>query len=105
MSDDFIPKTLTSDEVAEILKCSVKTVLDKAGSGEIPGAKVGKAWCFRLNDVNTYLEDTIQAQSEARKVRYNLEETYELKPRAYAQPNLKKSTYPDLTPYRKYLDQ
>jgi len=33
--------TLDINQVADILKCSPKTVLEKAGLGELRGAKVG----------------------------------------------------------------
>lgn len=37
---------LTTEEVAELLKCSTRTVEDHARSGRIPGAKFGDGWVF-----------------------------------------------------------
>ena len=33
-------------EMAELLKCEISTVQDKARSGELPGIKFGRSWVF-----------------------------------------------------------
>ena len=38
--------TLTLQEAARFLKIHPVTLQDKARSGEIPGAKIGKCWVF-----------------------------------------------------------
>lgn len=49
---------LTEEEVAAILDCALKTVQEKARSGELPAVKIGRSWRFprvallqRLNEM------------------------------------------------------
>ncbi|MHB0981926.1 MAG: helix-turn-helix domain-containing protein [Thiobacillus sp.] len=51
-------KTLDLQEAAELLHLHPVTLRDKARLGEIPGAKIGKAWVF----VDVDLIDHIRAQ-------------------------------------------
>ena len=95
--------TLSADEVANLLHCSTKTVLEKAGLGEIPGAKVGKSWLFRLHDIEAYLNEEIERQTEGRKNRYSAPVLNQPQARSYSEPVKKKNNYPDLTPYRAML--
>ncbi len=37
---------LTAEEVAELLRCSVRTIEDHARAGRIPGHKFGDGWVF-----------------------------------------------------------
>ncbi|GAB3389096.1 hypothetical protein GCM10027568_10890 [Humibacter soli] len=46
---------VTSEEVGAHLGISVKTVLNQARAGELPGTKVGRAWRFRLSTVDEFL--------------------------------------------------
>lgn len=46
---------MTPDEVAQFLKVSKKTVLRHARLGELPAAKVGRAWRFRRSELLAYL--------------------------------------------------
>ncbi len=48
-------EVLTPDEAAELLKVSKKTVLRRARLGELPAAKVGRAWRFRRSELLAYL--------------------------------------------------
>ncbi len=95
--------TLSADEVANLLHCSTKTVLEKAGLGEIPGAKVGKSWLFRLHDIEAYLNEEIDRQTQARKNRYSAPDFNQPQARSYSEPVKKKQSYPDLSPYRAML--
>jgi hypothetical protein len=54
--------TLNLREAAEFLKIHPVTLGDKARAGEIPGAKIGKAWVF----VDIDLIDYIRAQYQRR---------------------------------------
>jgi len=69
-----IPNKLTNTVdikyVANLLNCSPKTVLEKAGLGEIPGAKIGKSWVFKLSDISKYFDDEIEKQTQIRRKRY-----------------------------------
>ncbi|WP_419910647.1 helix-turn-helix domain-containing protein [Candidatus Poriferisodalis sp.] len=60
MNNDTPPKEeaeeiMTPDEVARFLKVSKKTVLRRARLGELPAAKVGRAWRFRRSELLAYL--------------------------------------------------
>ena len=46
---------LTTDEAAELLRVSTKTVLALARDGTLPGEKVGRAWRFLRPDLVEYL--------------------------------------------------
>ena len=48
-------KTLDLKEAAEFLKMTPEGLRRKAAKGEIPGAKPGKRWCFREDDLAEYL--------------------------------------------------
>jgi excisionase family DNA binding protein len=47
--------TLTLQEAAALLKIHPVTLQDKARAGEIPGAKVGRAWVFIKEDLLGYI--------------------------------------------------
>ncbi|WP_213778849.1 helix-turn-helix domain-containing protein [Caballeronia sp. dw_276] len=59
-------KTYDLLECAELLKVDRNTVLKIAGTGELPGAKIGRAWVFLEDDVLSFLRKKIQEQSNAR---------------------------------------
>ena len=48
-------KTFDLKEAAEFLKMTPEGLRRKVASGEIPGAKPGKRWCFREDDLAEYL--------------------------------------------------
>lgn len=48
MVDDEV---LTTEEAADVLKVSAKTILKLARDGAFPGQKVGRAWRFRRSDL------------------------------------------------------
>lgn len=48
-------------ECADFLKVDRNKVLSLAGSGELLGAKIGRAWVFLEDDVVAYLRKQIQA--------------------------------------------
>ena len=49
-------KTLNLKEAASLLHMSPEGLRRKAVNGEIPGAKPGKRWCFREEDLADYLQ-------------------------------------------------
>ncbi|MEX3916004.1 helix-turn-helix domain-containing protein [Paraburkholderia sp. BR10872] len=53
-------------ECADFLKVDRNKVLRLAGSGELRGAKIGRAWVFLEDDVVTYLRKQIHEQTAAR---------------------------------------
>ena len=51
-------EVLTSDEAAQLLKVSRKTVLQHARLGEVPGAKLGRVWRFRRSELIEFVTST-----------------------------------------------
>ncbi len=60
-------KTYDITEAAEFLKVDRSTVLDLASSGDLPGAKVGRAWVFLESDLVDYLRDKVRRQTNERR--------------------------------------
>lgn len=60
--------TITVDihGAADLLKVHYKTVLDMIGDGELPAAKVGKAYVLMTKDVSDYVEAQIVKQTAER---------------------------------------
>lgn len=48
-------EVMTTRQAAEFLQLSEQTVKDKARAGEIPAAKIGRAWRFRKADLDAWL--------------------------------------------------
>lgn len=61
--------TLTVGETCEILHIGENAVLKLIDSGELPAARLGKAYTLTLGDVMAYLRKQIDAQTEARRAR------------------------------------
>lgn len=60
-------ETLGVDDCAEFLHVHRNTVLELAGSGELPGAQVGRSWVFLKEDVVAYLRKRINEQTANRR--------------------------------------
>lgn len=60
--------TFDVDECAAFLKVHSNTVLELAAKGELPGAKIGRAWIFVEDDVVDYLRAKVREQTMARKL-------------------------------------
>jgi hypothetical protein len=56
-------KTFDLIECAEFLKVDRNTAMKLAGTGELPGAKIGRAWVFLEDDVVAFLRKKTQEQS------------------------------------------
>jgi excisionase family DNA binding protein len=56
--------TLDLGEAAKFLKMSRESLRRKAKSGDIPGAKPGKRWCFVKSDLTAYLRSHYSAKSK-----------------------------------------
>jgi excisionase family DNA binding protein len=48
-------EVLTTEEAAELLRVSTKTILTLARDGALPGEKVGRAWRFLRTDLLNYV--------------------------------------------------
>ena len=64
-------KTLNLEEAAAFLKIHAVTLSEKAKSGEIKGAKIGKRWVF----IEVDLADHIRAQYQVRALQGEKKET------------------------------
>ena len=58
--------TLNLEETARFLKVHTETISRLAKTGQLPGAKIGRAWVFLEEDLVEYLRDQIQAQQTMR---------------------------------------
>ena len=58
--------TLDIHQAAELLKVHFKTVLDMINDGDIPAARVGRAYVMLKRDVLQHIEDQIIAQTAER---------------------------------------
>src|SRR5471030_2650860 len=56
-------KTYDLLECADLLKVDRNTVMKLAGTGELPGAKIGRAWVFLEDDVLTFLRKKVHEQA------------------------------------------
>jgi excisionase family DNA binding protein len=61
-------RTLDINECAAFLRIDRTTALALANRGEIPGAKVGRAWVFLEEDLAQWLRGEIEAQQRLRRV-------------------------------------
>lgn len=68
-------KTMGLAEAAEFLRASEETVREKAAAGEIPGAKIGRAWVFIDADLAEYLRSQYGAKREGKECRYTSAKT------------------------------
>jgi excisionase family DNA binding protein len=59
-------KTLNIEETAKLLKVHIETVSRLAKTGQLPGAKIGRAWVFLEEDLIEYLREQIKAQQTMR---------------------------------------
>lgn len=60
-------KTYGLEEAAAFLNISPDTLKDFAGSGVVPGAKIGKCWVFSDESLEQYLRDEIVRQTNERR--------------------------------------
>lgn len=60
-------KTYDINEAADFLKVDRTTALELAGRGELPGARVGRAWVFMEADLVEYLRDAVRRQTNRRR--------------------------------------
>ena len=59
-------RTLDVKGVAEFLNVHTKTVQSLASTGALPGAKIGRAWVFLEDDVQSYIRGEIDRQVKSR---------------------------------------
>ena len=67
-----MPDVLTTEQAAQYLQVSVETIKRHARRGELPGAKVGKAWRFRKIDLDDWLSRGGAVQSRNQQGRLSV---------------------------------
>ena len=50
-----VKEVMTTEEAADLLRVSTKTILHLANRSILPGRKVGRAWRFLRSDLVAYL--------------------------------------------------
>ena len=63
-------RTLDLKEAADFLKINVTTAQEMAATGELPGARIGRAWVFLADDLVEWLRDQVRAQRMERVARH-----------------------------------
>ncbi len=58
--------TVSSREAAHMLKVHYETVLDLIAKGELPAAKVGRAYVLMTQDVIDYVQKAVSEQTSKR---------------------------------------
>jgi excisionase family DNA binding protein len=55
--EDFsdLPRVMTTEEVAELLRTSPSVISRMANSGDLPARKVGKRWLYMRDEIIRYL--------------------------------------------------
>ncbi len=65
-------RTFDLGVAAAFLKISEATAQEMAASGELQGAKIGRAWVFLLDDLAEWLRAQVKAQREQRKAQRDI---------------------------------
>lgn len=65
-----VDRILTLEEVAELLRVSVRTVADWAVKGEIPGGKIGTSWRFKASEIDDWLSKKLSPRIKPDKPGY-----------------------------------
>ena len=60
--------TLSVAEVAARMKTCTKTIYRMIDAGQLPAARIGKAFVILESDVTKYIEEQVFAQTEARQM-------------------------------------
>lgn len=58
-------ETFDLKEAAAFLKMNPEALRRKVASGDIPGTKPGKSWCFRKDDLAEYLRSLYSKEAKA----------------------------------------
>jgi excisionase family DNA binding protein len=82
ITDLSMMKTYDIIEAAEFLKVDRTTALELAGLGELPGAKIGRAWVFMESDLVDYLRDKVRRQTNQRREDQDVRQRISDPPRA-----------------------
>ncbi len=59
---------MTLEEVARYLRVSERTVKEWVNAGELPGGKLGSAWRFRKQEIDTWLDQKLSPHKHSRRL-------------------------------------
>jgi excisionase family DNA binding protein len=62
-------KTLDIEQCAAFLRIHKVTAYEMAAKGELPGAKIGRAWVFLEEELINYVKRKAQEQQEERRTK------------------------------------
>lgn len=74
VTGSIVEESLDITECAAFLKVSESYALELVGAGEIPGAKIGRAWVFLKSDLVEYLRRQIRLTTAEIKARAEIDE-------------------------------
>jgi len=64
-------QTFDLNQAADFLKINSCTAQKMAAAGELPGAKIGRAWVFFEDDLASWLREQVKMQQKQRCTRYS----------------------------------
>jgi excisionase family DNA binding protein len=67
MPDEYFPQVMNVSEVAAYLRVSEATIYRLAQAGQIPSGKVGRAWRFRREAIDSWISERPKANIELMK--------------------------------------
>lgn len=73
-------KTYTAEDACQYLNISDGSLSDLIATGELPAAKISKRWVLREVDLDTYLAEQVQLQTEQRRAAYQSGHVVKIKP-------------------------
>ncbi len=62
--DNSLPEILTIEEVANYLRVPLSSLYKLAQQGKIPASKVGRHWRFRRENIDRWLDQQSNSNSE-----------------------------------------
>ena len=63
---------MTIEDVAKYLRVSERTIYDWAQKGILPGGKIGTTWRFKSADIQRWVNDKLNNDSDIKLSIYNL---------------------------------
>jgi excisionase family DNA binding protein len=63
----MITETINLEQAAALMYAETDKIMQLARTGELPGVKIGKSWCFMRSDVIKFLREKIDAATKDRR--------------------------------------
>jgi len=93
---DYLMTTFDLGQTADFLKVSSCTAQEMAASGELPGAKIGRAWVFLEEDLIDWLRGQIKIQQLTRQEQHPILSEVPLSPAPRMSRKTRRRTLPKL---------